>query len=100
MKFQESIQVCFSKYAEFNGKASRSEFWWFALFTTLVISAVTLISQVGASVVTIALLLPFLAVGSRRLQSTGRSGWWQSLLLIPIGGLIMLAIWWSEPEVK
>ena len=36
MNFQEAIRICFSKYADFNGRATRPEYWWFVLFVVLV----------------------------------------------------------------
>ena len=100
MTFYESILVCFKKYAEFNGRASRSEFWWFALFITLVTSALVYISETLGSIFLIATLLPLLAVGTRRLRDTGRSGWWQLFLLAPVGGLVLLGFLWAEPTLS
>lgn len=98
--FFEAIRVCLIKYAEFNGRASRSEFWWFALFVTLVTAALAYIDQNAVSIFSVAILLPFLAVGARRLHDTGRSGWWLFFLLVPIGGLIILGFWWAEPPAN
>lgn len=100
MTFYESILVCLKKYAEFNGRASRSEFWWFALFITLVASAFTYIHQALASIFLIAVLLPLLAAGTRRLNDSGKSGWWQLFLLAPVGGIIVLAFLWAQPPVS
>ena len=100
MTFFESILVCFKKYAEFNGRASRPEFWWFALFITLVTSALVYISETLGSVFLIATLLPLLAVGTRRLRDTGKSGWWQLFLLVPVGGLVILGFLWAEPTLS
>lgn len=98
--FFESIRVCFTKYAEFNGRASRSEFWWFALFITLVTAALTYLSQSLANVFAVAIILPLLAAGSRRLHEIGKSGWLQLYLLVPVGGIIMLGIWWAMPPTE
>jgi DNA-binding CsgD family transcriptional regulator len=59
LTFFEAIRVCFTKYADFNGKASRPEFWWFALFVTLAESALVYLSQELSSIFLIATLLPF-----------------------------------------
>ena len=99
MTFNESIFVCLKKYAEFNGRASRSEFWWFALFITLIASAFAYIHETAASVFLIAVLLPLLAAGARRLNDTGKSPWWQLFLLAPVGGIVALAILWAQPSV-
>lgn len=95
--FFESIRICFTKYAEFNGRASQSEFWWFMLFVTLVASALVYLSQSLSNIFLIAILLPLLAAGSRRLHDCGKSGWLQLYLLVPVGGIIMLGIWWAMP---
>ena len=98
--FFESIRVCLTKYAEFNGKASRSEFWWFALFVTLVASALMYLSQNLSNVFMVATLLPLLAAGSRRLHDTGKSGWWQLFILAPVAGIILLMILWAVPPAN
>jgi DNA-binding CsgD family transcriptional regulator len=97
MTFYESIRVCLAKYAEFNGRASRPEFWWFTLFLTLVSAALAYLSEDLMNIFMIAMLLPQLAVGTRRLRDTGKSPWWQLFLLVPIGGLVLLAILWAQP---
>ncbi len=100
LTFFESIRVCLTKYAEFNGRASRSEFWWFALFITLVTSALVYLSEALSSIFLIAILLPLLAAGARRLHDTGKSGWWQLFLLAPVGGIILLGILWALPPTE
>ncbi|NWG05248.1 MAG: DUF805 domain-containing protein [Chloroflexi bacterium] len=100
MTFFESIRVCLRKYAEFNGRASRSEFWWFALFITLVSAALVYVNENVYYIFQIAVLLPFLAAGSRRLHDIGKSGWWQLFLLVPIAGIVVLGIWWSLPSTS
>lgn len=100
MKFHESIVVCLKKYAEFGGRASRSEFWWFALFIVLVASAFAYIHETIASIFLIATLLPLLAAGARRLRDSGKSAWWQLFLLVPVGGLVLLGFYWAEPSIS
>ena len=98
--FQDAIRVCFLKYADFTGRASRPEFWWFALFILLSASAFTYLSETLGSVFLIATLLPLLAVGARRLRDGGTSPWWLFGLLIPVGGIIMLGFFWAAPPAK
>lgn len=85
MDFGEAIKVCFNKFADFNGRARRSEFWWFQLFAYLV-------SGITCGIGGLVLLIPLLAVTSRRLHDTGHSGWWQLIQLIPFG-FILIIIW-------
>ena len=98
MTFAESIRTCFNKYADFNGTASRSEFWWFMLFIVLVGAALSLLSTTLASLFYLAVLLPDLAVGARRLHDTGKSGWWQLLLIVPLGVIVLIVFWVQEPK--
>ena len=106
MSFQDAVRrVVLEKYADFNGRARRSEFWWFALFSAILGAITSTIdNQVFhtdrvdflSTIVSLALLLPSLAVGARRLHDTGRSGWLQLLALIPIVGIIILIVWWAK----
>ena len=98
MTFAESVRTCFSKYVDFNGVASRSEFWWFILFLVIVGVVLNYISPTIGGVFTLATLLPQLAVGARRLHDTGRSGWWWLICLVPIIGIIVLIVFWAQPS--
>ena len=105
MDISTSIKVCFKKYAEFSGRASRSEFWWFALFCFIggIITAVVDTMILGYSsesygptniIFTVITFLPGLAVGARRLHDINKSGWWQ-LITLTIIGIILLIIWFT-----
>ena len=96
MNFGQAISTCFSKYATFSGRASRPEFWWFFLFQILVSIAASMLGDVVAGLVSLAVLLPALAVGARRLHDIGRSGWWQ-LIMLTVIGLLLLIFWWVQP---
>lgn len=92
MTFQESIKICFQKYAEFSGRASRSEFWWFVLFTFLVCAGLTIVdpTQMLARLASLLFLLPLTAAGVRRLHDRDRSGWFMLFNLIPILNLVLI----------
>jgi uncharacterized membrane protein YhaH (DUF805 family) len=96
MTFQESIRVCFAKYADFSGTASRSEYWWFFLFVMLGSAAASMVSNTVGALFTLATLLPSVAVASRRLHDTRRSGWWQLIVLVPVFGLIVLLVFLAQ----
>jgi len=95
MGFTQSVKTCLSKYIVFSGRAQRSEYWWFVLFVILVSVGLAVLSAVlfgtdpetgqGSnllnSVFQLAMLLPMLAAGWRRLHDTGRPGWY---LLLPM----------------
>lgn len=97
MNFTQSVQTCFSKYADFNGTASRPEFWWFFLFCW---AASMLINFFGgnfaSTIFSLATLVPSLSVGARRLHDTDRSGWLQLLWFIPVIGWILLIVWLAQ----
>ncbi len=97
MSFADAVRSVLSKYVTFSGRARRSEYWWFVLFTAIVYIVAGIIdaaagTQVIGLLVGLALLLPSLAVGVRRLHDTGRSGWWILIALIPLIGAIVLLV--------
>lgn len=92
MTFQESIKICLAKYADFSGRASRSEYWWFVLFILLVSMAASVISPKLSALFSLATLLPSIAAATRRLHDTNRTGWWQLLVLVPLVGFIVLLV--------
>ena len=100
MNLQQSITLCFSKYADFNGRASRPEYWWFALFIFLVSAALSMVSHVLPGIFALATLLPSLAVAARRLHDTERSGWWLLIGLVPMVGFVVLIVFLAQKSVS
>jgi len=98
MTFTESIRTCFTKYADFNGRAVRSEYWWFVLFSCIVSTVLHFINQSGllAGLFSLIILLPSLGVAARRLHDTNRSAWFLLLNLIPIIGWVILIVWYIQ----
>ncbi len=97
------------QYADFTGRARRKEYWMFTLIS-LIISVVLAIlddmlgldGDIGVfhfgllgDLYSLAVLLPTLAVGARRLHDIGRSGWWLLIGLIPVIGLIVLIVFFA-----
>jgi uncharacterized membrane protein YhaH (DUF805 family) len=99
MTFQQSIRSCLTKYAEFDGRATRSELWWFLLFVVLVSTALGILDDEWSAVFLIGMLLPTLSAGARRLHDSGRSGWWQLIALVPVAGIVVLALLWAQPAL-
>lgn len=115
-KISLAVRTVLSKYATFSGRASRAEFWWWILAVFL-ISIVTQIidaaivgpmlgfeggdasaGQLLSLLLSLAVLLPALAVAVRRLHDIGRSGWWILLGLIPIIGFLVLIWFYTRPS--
>lgn len=105
MNFRIAIIKCFMLYAIFSGRAKRAEFWWFFLFCMIVglmgsvidaglgLDAAIGGNGVFTTLIQLATFLPSIAVGSRRLHDTNRSGWWQLLWIVVFIGWIPLIIW-------
>ncbi len=89
-------------YVGFEGRARRKEYWMFVLFSVIVsivlsiLEAVLNLSSVLTGLYSLAVLLPSLAVGVRRLHDTGRSGWWLLISLIPLIGAIILIVFMCQ----
>ena len=100
MKFSESVSTCIKKYFVFEGRASRSEYWWFQL----IVSPSYLISEVVESEIsyfflgiTLFTLIPAISAGVRRLHDTNKSGFFILISFIPfIGGLVLLFFFITE----
>ena len=94
MTFTESVSTCLKKYFVFEGRASRSEYWWFQL----IVSPSYLISEVLDNEIsffflgiTLFTLIPAISAGVRRLHDTNKSGFFLLISFIPfIGGLVLL----------
>ncbi len=101
-------KVVFKNYANFQGRARRSEYWYFALCNILVMLPFYILAMVAAAndssglatfglivyiILALGLLVPSLAVSVRRLHDIGKSGWYYLFILIPLVGPIILLVW-------
>jgi uncharacterized membrane protein YhaH (DUF805 family) len=102
--FVEAVQTCFSKYATFEGRARRSEYWFYTLFIWLVQVVLAVVGMIVLgtspedgpnilmSIFSLATLVPSLAVFWRRMHDIGKSGAWFFLNLVPCIGSIVLLV--------
>ena len=104
------ISVVRDKFADFNGRARRAEYWYFVLFSTLISYALTALdfgmgltfgsemspSGILSTIYSLVILIPSIAVGVRRMHDVGKSGWY---LLIPIYNFI-LAVTEGDPHTN
>ena len=96
MTFQDSVKVCFTKYADFAGRATRSEYWWFFLFILLVNLGLSLFSNALSGLFSLATVVPSIAAAARRLHDTNRSGWWQLIVFLPVVGMVVLIVFLAQ----
>ncbi|WP_410004211.1 DUF805 domain-containing protein [Bartonella sp. HY328] len=119
MEFKTAIYTCLRlKYADFNSRASRSEYWWFTLFNLISLAVMVIISAILASLISssepdstryitflpsvwfiwfLAIIIPSLAVSVRRLHDVNRSGWWIlfyfTFQMLPLIGVVFTIIY-------
>ena len=95
------LDVIQNKYAQFDGRATRSEYWYFTLFYIIgyilafvidvFLSSITGGIPIFTLIFAFGLLVPGIAVGVRRLHDIGKSGWWYLIAIVPLVSLILLA---------
>lgn len=97
MNFSTSVKTCVHKYADFSGRATRSEYWWFYLLFMvgyLLLATFTFIINKNLIILlglfSLIILLPLLAAGVRRLHDVNRSGWWILLSFVPFASLALM----------
>jgi uncharacterized membrane protein YhaH (DUF805 family) len=99
MNMQEAVRSVLSQYAGFTGRARRSEYWFWYLATVIAYVVAAIIDNViGISlfviIVALAVIVPTIAVGVRRLHDTDKSGWFILIGLIPVIGTIVLIVFY------
>ena len=99
MSFEQAIRTCLQlKYFQFDGRASRSEYWWFFLFSLIVLQVAAVLDAVTGLFIfyltaALVLMIPTLSVCVRRFHDFDRSGWWILIILIPFIGSLVVLIW-------
>lgn len=90
MNFMDAVKTCFSKYADFNGRAGLPEYWWFFLFLVAASLIISSVSAMLSNIFSLATFVPFVSVIARRLHDTNKSGWLQ--LWWTIAGIIGMVL--------
>lgn len=101
----DAVTVCFQKYTTFDGRATRGEFWWFALAAflgSLILSIITSVIGLGvlSMVYSLAILVPSIAVGVRRLHDLNKPGMLYLVILIPLLGALYLIYLFIQEGTK
>ena len=96
----QAIASGFKRVVDFEGRSTRSEYWWWTLFVFLVNILTTIIDSGSSNhlvllinIVALVLLFPGIGISIRRLHDVDRSGWWLFIFLVPIFGFILLLVW-------
>lgn len=106
--FKEAVEnAIMQNYCNFDGRASRSEYWWYVLFTVLLSFVIGIafwwsetMADIVSGVVGLALILPGLGVAVRRLHDIGKSGWWLLIGFIPlVGGIILIVLFCKDSDM-
>lgn len=91
VSFPTAVQRAATRWLDFEGRASRSEFWFALLAVGLVAGAATVLDERYGAIAVLVCLVPLVAVATRRLRDAGHSPWWQLLALVPFG--IVVPLW-------
>ena len=98
--FFEALKLFFIRYADFNGRSRRSEYWWAYLGTVIISAVLTAVLGELAYVWSLATLVPQIAITIRRLHDIGKSGWCYLIGLIPLAGPIILLVWMCKDSTE
>lgn len=104
------IDVIKKQYVDFQGRATRTQYWMFVLFQSIVFIVISILAAIGGDsilgtifgivyvIAYLAVLLPNLAISVRRLHDTDRSGWWLLISFIPLIGALVLLVFFCLPS--
>jgi uncharacterized membrane protein YhaH (DUF805 family) len=94
-----AVKTCLRKYATFEGRAGRPEYWWFVLAYVVASVVIGMVSNMLSGLLGLGVLVPSIAAAARRLHDTGKSGWMQLIALIPVIGWVLVIYWLAQPTV-
>lgn len=106
----EALPLYLKNYAKFQGRSSRGAYWWSVLLLSIISIAASvidltmfsaLVAQMGGTgpvgvIISLATVIPSIAIAVRRLHDVGRSGWWY-LIAFTVIGILLLIYWWAQP---
>jgi uncharacterized membrane protein YhaH (DUF805 family) len=94
-------RVVLERYAQFTGRSGRAEFWWYFLAALIIGIVFNVLIAIASAfwiiyvIYGLAVLIPGIAVGIRRLHDTDKTGWWLLIGLVPFVGIIVLIVFWA-----
>jgi len=112
MDIQDAVKTRFQSYLTFQGRAPRSEYWFYTLFVLLAVCVINMVYlTLGTALefaskhtlylysfitICVATCFPLIPLTVRRLHDKGRSGWWYLLTFVPVIGATILIIWFCQ----
>jgi len=104
MTMSQAIKNGFVRWCSFDGRAGRSDYWWFVLYGLIGFGFASIVDHAAFghhalfwAACTLAFLVPYAAVAVRRLHDTGHTGWWLLLTFVPLGNIVLL-VWFCLPS--
>ena len=92
LTFVEAVRQGVRRWGDFDGRASRSEFWFFFLAVSVVVGAFAALDERLGGAALVLCLVPLAAAGTRRLRDAGQSPWWLLFAVVPMGFVVLLTL--------
>lgn len=99
--FVDAVKLFYSNYTNFNGRATRAEYWYAALFMLICYAVLLCLGKIGMilyGIFALANIIPSLSVSIRRMHDIGKSGWWILINLVPLIGGIWFIVLAATPS--
>ena len=95
-----AVHIGLAEFSNFSDSTTRYDYWWFFLFALIIVGLAAIIHERAYQIVGLILLIPLVAAGTRRLNDTGRSGWWQLLMIVPFGQIVVFFLLAQASETR